>query len=73
MSSVHERRNQLNREVAAAKKAAGLTYPVNKIPREVWEARIAEIPQDTRDLTARICGDPLRGRSALDRRASDAR
>lgn len=31
-------------------------------------ARLAEIPDDTRDLTARICGDPLPGRSALDKR-----
>lgn len=33
------------------------------------EARMAEIPRDTRDLTARVCGDPLPGRSALDRRS----
>lgn len=26
------------------------------------------VPKDTRDLTARFCGDPLPGRSALDRR-----
>lgn len=32
-------------------------------------ARLAEIPPDTRSLTARICGDPIPGRSALDRRA----
>jgi hypothetical protein len=29
--------------------------------------KLAEIPPDTRDLTAKICGDPLPGRSALDR------
>lgn len=29
---------------------------------------IVPIPEDTRDLTARFCGDPLPGRSALDRR-----
>jgi acyl-CoA synthetase (AMP-forming)/AMP-acid ligase II len=28
-------------------------------------------PPDTRDLTARFCGDPLPGRSALDQRGSD--
>lgn len=33
-------------------------------------ARLAEIPKDTRDLTARIAGDPLPGRSALDMRLS---
>lgn len=32
-------------------------------------ARLAEIPPDTRSLTGRILGDPLPGRSALDRRA----
>lgn len=29
-------------------------------------ARLAEIPADTRDLTACICGDPLPGRRAID-------
>lgn len=29
------------------------------------EARLAEIPDDRRDLTARICGDPVFERSAL--------
>lgn len=32
------------------------------------EARLAEIPPDTRDLSAVLLGDPLPGRSALDRR-----
>ena len=27
-----------------------------------------DLPPDTRGLTARICGDPLPGRSALDKR-----
>jgi hypothetical protein len=35
--------------------------------KEEYEALIASIPEDTRDLTARLCGDPLPGRSALDR------
>lgn len=30
-------------------------------------ARLAEIPEDTRDLTGRLMGDPLPGRSAQDR------
>lgn len=30
--------------------------------------RERQIPRDTRDLTAQLCGDPLPGRSALDRR-----
>jgi len=33
-----------------------------------YEARHREIPDDTRGLTAQILGDPLPGRSALDRR-----
>lgn len=32
-------------------------------------ARLREIPRDTRDVTARLCGDPLPGRSALDQRS----
>jgi hypothetical protein len=33
--------------------------------RHEYEARYREIPEDTRDLTGRILGDPLPGRSAL--------
>jgi hypothetical protein len=33
------------------------------------ERMLAELPPDTRGLTARICGDPIPGRSALDRKA----
>lgn len=36
-------------------------------PHEVLRA-LTSIPRDTRNLTARLCGDPLPGRSALDRR-----
>lgn len=36
-------------------------------------ARLArEIPSDERDLTGRLCGDPLPGRSALDQREGRA-
>lgn len=38
-----------------------------------FAAARAAIPSDTRDLTARLCGDPLPGRSALDRRAGRMR
>lgn len=38
--------------------------------RQDAQARMAEIPDDTRGLTARICGDPLPGRSALDQMRS---
>lgn len=36
-------------------------------PEELGE-RLSEIPPDTRTVTAQFCGDPLPGRSALDRR-----
>jgi hypothetical protein len=35
-------------------------------------ARLAEVPRDTRDLTARLCGDPLPGRDALSKARSGA-
>jgi hypothetical protein len=31
----------------------------NRVTREDWYARLAEIPDDTRDLTARVLGDPI--------------
>ena len=37
-----------------------------------YEARRREIPDDSRDLTARILGDPLPERSALARKAGRA-
>jgi hypothetical protein len=33
------------------------------------DAAQQRVPDDTRGMTARICGDPLPGRSALDREA----
>jgi transposase-like protein len=56
---------------------AGAPKRVDGAPRIVdsvlWidadAARLAQlIPEDTRTLTGRFCGDPLPGRSALDRR-----
>lgn len=67
MNKQYERKRQIEREAAAAKKAAGLRYFGERAKIEDIEARLAEIPYDTRDLTARIFGDPLPGRSALDR------
>ncbi len=46
---------------------AGINGSVRRPSREDIEARLAEIPSDTRGLTARIMGDPLPGRRALDR------
>lgn len=40
-------------------------------PDEAWRA-LASIPADTRDLTARLFGDPLPGRRALDHRKPGA-
>ena len=42
----------------AARRRAGITD---------GERLLREVPADTRDLTARALGDPLPGRSALDR------
>lgn len=70
---VQMKRNELDKEVSAARMAAGLTFMVGR--RDVEEqARklMAFIPSDTRDLTARIFGDPLPGRSALDLRHREA-
>lgn len=36
------------------------------------EAMLRAIPADTRDLTARLMGDPLPGRSALDKKREAA-
>lgn len=43
-------------------------HPRSSVTKIDWAARLAEIPRDTRSLTARIFGDPLPGRSAFDRR-----
>lgn len=37
-----------------------------RVSRDEFLQRSATIPRDTRDLTARLFGDPLPGRSALD-------
>lgn len=63
--SFFERRKSEQREVSAAKRAAGLMFPETRIPEEDIEARFAEIPSDTRSLTARLFGDPMYERSAL--------
>ena len=40
-------------------------HPSNRPERQ--PLAVAEVIEDTRDFTARFCGDPLPGRSALDR------
>lgn len=64
----------------AIAKALGLTRyqvftlaGVVRVERKAEERRRlaeAQVVRDTRDLTAKFCGDPLPGRSALDRRQS---
>lgn len=60
------------REVSANRRAAGLrshAYVARPDERDV-AARLAEIPPDTRNLTQRLCGDPLPMRSALYRKTN---
>lgn len=42
-------------------------FRASRVPEEDFLRLKAQIPDDTRDLTGRLCGDPLPGRSALDR------
>lgn len=50
-------------------RSAPLNAVVPKRDRHVVERLMAEIPtEDHRDLTGRLMGDPLPGRSALDKR-----
>jgi hypothetical protein len=66
-----ERRRSDERESSAFRKAAGLTFSVGKHisarAHEDWLKQLPFMPDDTRGITARLCGDPLPGRSALDR------
>lgn len=66
----HRDRMAAEREVAASRRAAGLRYMNGHRMATSAEiaARLAEIPDDTRTLTQRICGDPIPERSALYRR-----
>lgn len=70
-----ERRNaQLHARRMAERPATAKR--INRVPdtspelRRDAASRIAEIPKDTRSVTGRILGDPLPGRSALDRRGN---
>lgn len=46
----------------------GLRY-MGPVPDSVFIERDFAQRGDARDVTAQLCGDPLRGRSALDRRS----
>ena len=68
------KRDAINREMSASRKAAGLTQHVtknNQAERD-WLRLVSLIPKDTRDVTARIFGDPLPGRSAFDQKQQSA-
>lgn len=64
-----DKQNAINKEAMGAKRAAGLRFNQRTAldTEESWRRQMATFPDDTRDLTARVCGDPLPGRSALDR------
>jgi hypothetical protein len=64
---VQRERDIINKEASAAKHAAGLRYLSTGRGAEESALKLREqIPPDTRDMTARLFGDPLPGRSALD-------
>jgi hypothetical protein len=58
----------IEREASAAKRAAGIKGPTNTAADRDARRLMDLIPRDTRGLTARLFGDPLPGRSALDMR-----
>lgn len=51
---------------------SGLSSTLRSLPFRPTQAELdsllSKVPRDTRDFTARVCGDPLPGRSALDQR-----
>lgn len=64
-----ERRKQLNNEARRRRRGKTVELEIHRVdarpsPAEA-AAAIASVPKDTRDLTARMLGDPLPGRSAL--------
>lgn len=70
MTTSKQKRNELARRVSAATKAAGSHYVPIKVTAEEYAARLAEIPPDSRSLTARICGDPIPGDARRNWRAA---
>lgn len=58
---------QYEKEAAENRRRAGITHmEKNTAAERDWRSHLQTIPRDTRDLTGRIMGDPLPGRSALD-------
>lgn len=67
--------NVMTKEMAAARRAAGLVRVADQhacAAHRDWLRQLPLIPDDTRSLSARLLGDPLPGRSALDRRIYEA-
>lgn len=60
-------KNAMKREMTVNKRAAGLYNVSGAAVERSALALIAQIPDDTRDLTARMFGDPLPGRRAIDK------
>lgn len=62
-------RKQMLKEAEEGRAAAGYVpkYLLEKIEND-WKRLRREIPRDTRTFTQRFFGDPLPGRSALDRK-----
>lgn len=58
-----------DRERSAGYRNATETQRVFEIPDEVWADRDRRLGLTPRDLSATLCGDPLPGYSALERRA----
>ena len=70
-----ERRRRLNNEARRRRRGSGIALEIHRVEvsgvsREEAAAAIASVPADTRDLTARVLGDPLPGRSVLDKRSA---
>lgn len=63
----NRRREQINavrrgRRIEDARQVISSGRPTH----EEYRAAVRRIPPDTRDLTGRLCGDPLPGRRAID-------
>lgn len=59
------------KEMQGSRRSAGLVAD-ERVPMADLAARLAEIPEDTRTPAARLMGEPMPGRSALDRRRATA-
>lgn len=65
---IQVRAARLERQATKARSLkAGRENAMGMSAKDDAAARLAEIPEDTRTLTQRICGDPLPGRDALSR------